>query len=473
VTATNGKVHAYIDEHWDEHLDAVRDFVRQPSISADGTGMAECARMLVRWIERLGGTGEVVPTEGWPVVYGRIDAGARHTILLYGMYDVQPVLGETWVVGDPFGGEIMVPPFAPELGPCLINRGVMNQKGPLVNTLLALEALKKVNGTLPLNVIFMVEGEEEMGSKHLPDFVAANRDRLKADAAFFAFLSQDMNGKVLSYLGVKGILFMEFTARGGEWGGPTVRAVHGSNAVWYGNPAWRLAHALSSMITTDQKHILIDGFYDEVEPADAHDEALLAALAPTLDPDEQLQSDDVRRFKYDLDGVPLLRKYLYQPTLNIDGIVGGHWQEGTKTIIPHEAKAKMDVRMVRNMDPARTFERIRAHLDTHGFADIEVEILDSYKWSKTRLDDAPVGAMVDTYRQFGHEPEIWPHLAGSAPFYLFTDKDWLNIPVAMGGLGHGGRVHSPNEYATVQGLKESQQWIAAYFLNLADALAEK
>ena len=317
----------------------------------------------------------------------------------------------------------------------------------------------------------MVEGEEEMGSKHLPDFVAANRDRLKADAAFFAFLSQDMNGKVLSYLGVKGILFMEFTARGGDWGGPTVRAVHGSNAVWYGNPAWRLAHALSSMLTTDQKHILIDGFYDEVEPADAHDEALLAALAPTLDPDERLRSDDVRRFKYDLDGVPLLRKYLYQPTLNIDGIVGGHWQEGTKTIIPHEAKAKVDVRMVRNMDPQRTFERIRAHLDTHGFADIEVEILDSYKWSKTRLDDAPVGAMIDTYRQFGHEPEIWPHLAGSAPFYLFTDKDWLNIPVAMGGLGHGGRVHSPNEYATVQGMKESQQWIAAYFLNLADALA--
>ena len=301
----------------------------------------------------------------------------------------------------------------------------------------------------------MVEGEEEMGSKHLPDFVAANRDRLQADAAFFAFLSQDMNGKVLSYLGVKGILFMEFTARGGDWGGPTVRAVHGSNAVWYGNPAWRLAHALSSMITADQKHILVDGFYDEVEPADAHDEALLATLAPTLDPDERLRGDDVRRFKYDLDGVPLLRKYLYQPTLNIDGIVGGHWQEGTKTIIPHEAKAKVDVRMVREHGPA-------AHLRAHPCPSRSPRLPRHrggnprrYKWAKTRLDDAPVEAMIDTYRQFGHEPEIWPHLAGSAPFYLFTDKDWLNIPVAMGGLGHGGRVHSPNEYATVQGMKES------------------
>ncbi len=469
MTVDASRVTEYINTHWEEHLDAVRAFVRQPSISADGTGMADCTWMLVRWIERLGGTGEIYPTQGWPVVYGRIDVGAPRTILLYGMYDVQPVLGEQWIVDDPFGGEIVTPPFAPELGPCIVNRGVMNQKGPLVNTLLALEALQKTYGTLPMNVIFMVEGEEEMGSKHLPDFVRANRERLQADCAFFAFLSQDLHGKVLSYLGVKGILFMEFTARGGDWGGPTVRAVHGSNAVWYGNPAWRLTHALASMITEDQKHILVDGFYDEVEPADAHDEALLAGLAPTLEPDERLKGDEVRRFKYDLTGVELLRKYLYQPTLNIDGIVGGHWQEGTKTIIPHEAKAKVDVRMVRNMTPERTFERIRAHLDRHGFSDIEVEILDAYKWAKTRIDDLPVKAMMETYAQFGSTPEVWPHLAGSAPFYLFTDADWLNIPVVMGGLGHGGRVHSPNEYATVQGMKDAQQWIAAYLLNLAEA----
>ncbi len=467
----SGRVSAYIEEHWARHLEEVRTFVRQPSISADGTGMAECARSIVGWIERLGGTGEVVETKGWPVVWGKVDAGAPHTLLLYGMYDVQPVVGETWLVDDPFGGEILVPPFAPDLGECLVNRGVTNQKGPLVNTFLALEALKNTLGTLPLNLVFMIEGEEEMGSKHLPDFVAENRDRLQADAAFFGFFSQDRDGKVLMYLGVKGILFMEFTARGGDWGGPTTRAVHGSNAVWYGNPAWRLAHALSSMFTPDQKHVLIDGFYDEVEPADAHDESLLAALAPTLDPAARLRADEVQRFKYDLDGVPLLRKYLYQPTLNIDGIVGGHWQEGTKTIIPHEAKAKVDIRMVRNMTPQQTFERVRAHLDRHGYGDVQVEILDTYKWAKTRVDDPPVQALIETYRHMGHEPEIWPHLAGSAPFYLFTDV--LNIPVAMGGLGHGARQHSPNEYATVDGMKAFEQSLAHYFLTLADTLAAR
>jgi len=467
-TATAEQVGAYIDAHWEQHLNEIRAFVRQPSISADGTGMANCAQMIVRWIERLGGTGEVVPTSGWPVVWGKVDVGAPHTLLLYGMYDVQPILGETWLVDDPFGGEIIVPPFAPELGECLVNRGVTNQKGPLVNTLLALEALKNTLGTLPMNLVFMIEGEEELGSRHLPEFVAANRERLQADAAFFGFFSQDRDGKVLMYLGVKGILFMEFTARGGDWGGPTTRAVHGSNAVWYGNPAWRLTHALASMITPDQKHILIDGFYDEVEPANTHDEELLAALAPTLDPAARLQSDDVRRFKYDLDGVPLLRKYLYQPTLNIDGIVGGHWQEGTKTIIPHEARAKVDVRMVPNMTPEETFARIRAHLDRHGFHDIDVHIHDTYKWAKTRVTDPPVQALIETYRQFGYEPEIWPHLAGSAPFYLFTDE--LHIPVAMGGLGHGARQHSPNEYATVDGMRAFEKHFAQYVLNLADTL---
>ncbi len=465
------RARAHIDATWDASLEAVRAFVRQPSISADGTGMAECAALVAAWIERLGGSAEIVPTRGWPVVYGRIDADAPHTVLLYGMYDVQPVLGESWLTADPFGGEITTLPWAPELGPCIVNRGVMNQKGPLVNTFLALEALLATNGRLPLNVVFMVEGEEEMGSRHLPEFVAENRERLGADCAFFAFLGQDASGHVVTHLGVKGLLFMELTARGGEWGGPTTRAVHGSNAVWYGSPVWRLVHALASLVTEDQKHVLVDGFYDELEPADAHDEALLAALAPTFDAANNLRMDEVRRFKYDLDGVDLLRKYLYQPTCNIDGIVGGHWQEGTKTIVPHQASAKIDVRMPPRMDLERTFRRIRAHLDRRGFDDVALELLQGYPWARCRVDDPPVRTLLDTYRQMGLEPEVRPHLAGSAPFYLFTDV--LGIPFAMGGLGHGGRVHSPNEYATVAGMRDCQRYIATYLVNLADALAAR
>ncbi|MBX6342062.1 MAG: M20/M25/M40 family metallo-hydrolase [Thermomicrobiaceae bacterium] len=224
------------------------------------------------------------------------------------------------------------------------------------------------------------------------------------------------------------------------------------------------------MLTPDQKHILIDGFYDDVAPPSAHDEALLARLAETVDPADELEKHDVRRFKYDLSGVDLLRKYLYQPTLNIDGIVSGHTAEGTKTIIPHEARAKVDIRMVPNMDPERTVMLVRRHLERRGFGEVEVRVEDAYKWSKSRIDDPPVRALIRTYREMGHEPEIWPHLAGSAPFYLFTDV--LGIPVALGGLGHGGRVHSPNEYATVAGIRDHERSLARFMYRLVEELRD-
>ncbi len=456
----------HIDEHFaDDHLDRTRTLLRQPSISADGTGMQETADMLVGWIEELGGNARKVQTDMHPAVVGRIDAGKPYTMLLYGMYDVQPVVGETWMV-DPFGGEIVE---LPGLGPSIVNRGAMNQKGPLASLFNVLHAMKDAAGELPVNIAFLIEGEEELGSRNLPAVVEECKEELKADACFFPFLAQTQSGKVITYLGVKGILFMEFVVRGGEWGGATERAVHGSNAVWFGSATWRLLHALTSMITPDQKHILVDGFYDDIIPPSAEDEELLAKLVNTFDPEDELVKNDVKRFKYDLTGIDLVRKYLYQPTLNIDGIISGHTTEGTKTIIPHEARAKVDVRMVPNMTPERVVQLLREHLDRHGFPEVEIHVEDMYKWSKTSVNSAPARAIMETYRTLGHEPEIWPHLAGSAPFYLFTDV--LNIPVVLGGLGHGGRVHSPNEYATVAGLKDHEKSIAVFMYRLADELA--
>lgn len=465
--SASARVQAYIEEHWPEHLEATRAFVRQPSISADGTGMAEMAALVREKIVALGGEAEVVPTPLHPIVWGRIDAGKPHTLLYYGMYDVQPVVGEEadWVV-EPFGGAIR---DLPGLGPCVVNRGIMNQKGPLSGFFNVLEAIEAVDGTLPLNVVFLIEGEEELGSRSLPAFVRANRDRLQADAAFFSMYNQDPDGKVVTYLGVKGILFFELIARGGDWGGPAGgRAVHGSNAVWFGSPAWRLVHALATLLTPDQKHILIDGFYDQVAPISPADERLLATLAPTFDADEALRANDVRRFKYDLTGVELLKKYLYQPTLNIDGLISGHTAEGTKTIVPFEARAKVDIRMVPNQEPYALLDLVRAHLDRHGFGDIELKLEDTYKWAKTAIDTPVVQALLRAYADFGIQPEVWPHLGGSAPFYLFTDE--LKLPFAFGGLGHGGRVHSPNEYATVEGMKRHEQSVAAFLYHLAGAL---
>ncbi|MBI4279859.1 MAG: M20/M25/M40 family metallo-hydrolase [Armatimonadetes bacterium] len=454
------RILAHIDDHFDAHLDQARRFVRQPSISGEGIGMPEMARLVADRITELGGRAEIVPTDGWPVVYGEIDQGAPRTLLVYGMYDVQPVEGETWMA-PPFEGQVV---SLEGHGPSMVARGVYNTKGPLAGFFNVVHTLREVEGRLPVNLKFMIEGEEELGSVHLPQFVARHRDRLRADAAYFPFYMENAQGKPVMWLGVKGILFFELTCRGGDWGGPTVRGIHGSNAVWISSPTWRLVQALRTMVGPDER-ILVDGLYDGVAPVSADDEELLAALARTFDEQTILQDHDVKRFKYDLRGVDLLRRYLYDPTLNIDGLVSGYVGAATKTLLPHEARAKMDVRMVPNMEPETVVATLRAHLDRHGYADIELRVNEGYPPAKTSVRQPVVQALIRAVRRLGVEPEIWPHLGGSAPFYLFTGE--LRLPFAMGGLGHGGRPHSPNEYATVEGMKRFEKSVAAFLVEFA------
>ena len=455
-------LYAHLDAQFDRHLDRVRAFVRIPSISGEGKGMAEMAELVRDSIRGLGGTADVVPTPGWPVVTGAIDAGKPKTLLLYGMYDVQPVEGEEWLA-PPFNGDVV---NLPDFGPSMVARGVYNTKGPLAGLFNVLEGIRAVRGQLPVNVKFVVEGEEELGSPNLPGFIEQHKDRLGADATYFAFYNQDRHGKPMLWLGVKGIQYFEVTCRGGAWGGPRTRGVHGSNAVWVSNPAWRLLKALGTMMD-EHEQIKIEGFYDDVARPGAEDEDLLQKLAQTFDPANELWMWDAERFKYDFTGADLLRRYLYDPTLNIDGIWGGYTGSGMKTLLPYEVKVKMDVRMVPNMEPQRVRDRILAHLKKLGRDDIQIHFYEGYPPAKTSVNEPVVQALIRSCRSFGHEPEVWPHIAGSAPFYLF--RRVLDQPFAMGGLGHGGRPHSPNEYATVEGMRLFERSVAKFIYEYAGA----
>lgn len=460
---TIAAVHQYIDEHFEEHLAVTKEFVRQPSISADGTGMAETAQLLVDKIQAIGGTSEIVPTPGYPVVYGEINVGAPRTILIYGMYDVQPVVGETWMA-PPFAAEIV---GLPELGPSMVSRGTMNSKGPLIGTLLAIDALRKTTGTLPVNLLFLIEGEEELGSKHLPIAVDTLAERLKqADVAFFPFYSQNPKGKVVMSLGMKGLVFLELTVRGGAWGGPTTRDVHASQASWFSSPTWILVHALSTLLSHDQQRILVEGLYDRVTGPDEDDEALLRKLEATFDEEVIRKEFDLNRFKYDLAGVDLLRRYMFDPSLNIDGLVSGHHAEGSKTVLPHIARAKIHLRPVPNMRPQEVVDQIRNHLDRNGFPQVEMDVHTAYPPYKSSVRDPGNQAMIAAYRSLGHEPEIWPLRAGAAPTYLFKEK--LGIELTLGGLGHGARQHSPNEYATVEGMRLYEKSVVSFFHHFAN-----
>ena len=458
------RVHQRIDDHFEEHLERVQEYVRQPSISADGTGIKETAEMTKGFIEELGGTAKTVSTKGWPVIYGELSSGVEKTLLIYGMYDVQPVEEERrmWNV-PPFSGKIVkMEPF----GECLVSRGAINTKAPLRAFFNACESILKVDGKLPVNLIFTIEGEEELGSIHLPQFVKQYQSELaKADAMFFPIPAQDPKGKVVMHLGVKGIIYMDLICQGGEWGGPTKRGIHSSSAAWVDSPVWRLFWALTSMKNLDGR-IVIKDFYENVSPPSPEEEELLEKLEETFDEETIRGELDVLRFSGGLHGIDLLKHYLYSPTINVDGIIAGHTGPGTKTVLPHMAKAKVDIRLVPHMKTEDTVEKFENHLRRHGFADIKVEIHDCYPWSQVTVKEKIVQAMIRTYRKHGYEPEIWPRMGGSAPFYLFNQPP-LNLPYAIGGLGHGSRAHSPNEYMMVEGIRENEKSIATFLYEYA------
>jgi len=457
------KLYRHVDDQFEEHLRKIRDYLRQPSISADGTGMVETAEITKGFIEEVGGHGEIVSTDGWPVVYGELFAGNdKKTLLIYGMYDVQPVDEDKWSV-PPFEAKIVnMEPF----GKCLVARGAINTKGPLRAFFNTLETILEVEGELPVNLIFVIEGEEELGSIHLPQFVNKYVDKLKrADAMYFPIPSQDRKGKVEMFLGVKGIIYMDLICRGGDWGGPTEFGIHSSNAAWIDSPVWRLLWALTSMKSPDGK-ILIEGFYDDIREPTPSEIEMIKKIVKTFDEETIKEQIKVKRFIDDLHGEELIKRYLYSPTLNIDGIVAGYIGPGTKTVLPHEVLAKIDIRLVPNMDTEDIIQKFKNHLKKHGFEDIEVRVHDCYPWAYTSIEEEIVQAWIRTYRKHGYEPEVWPWLGGSAPFYLFN-REPLNLPFVDGGLGHGGRAHSPDEYFVVQGIKDFEKSVITFLYEYA------
>ena len=441
----------YLDQNFANDLEAVRAYLRQPSISYTGEGIAETAEMTRQMIVELGGTARLIPTDGHPLVYGRLDQGAERTLLYYSMYDVMPADEPGWIA----------PPFAAEIreygsyGPCIINRGAVNTKGPTAAFFRACRAYKQVRGKLPVNLIFVVEGEEEMGSRHFNSFVPEHKELFSdAEACIFPFFEQDERLQPFLTLGTKGILYFELTARGGDWGGPVSRGIHGSLAAWVHNPVWRLTQALATMVGQDDR-IMIDGLRDGAIAISPSELAAMADCADLYDENGFREAYDVRRFKWPGDGLKLWERLFAEPTLNIDGIWGGYTGPGTKTLLPNEASVKMDVRMVPKMEPDNVVASIRRHLDQHGYADIEMNVLNKYYWSKVPIDAPVIQAMLESYRQLGHRVRIEPLNPGSAPYWIFERV--LGIPYVTGGLGHGSRQHSNNEYCTVQGILDFEK----------------
>ena len=438
-------VYDYIDENLDDHLAAIQRWLRQPSISAQNVGIAEMAELVRQDLEDLGfAEAEIVPTDGHPGVWGYYDAGAEKTLVMYLMYDVQPVEAEDWV-SPPFEAIVI----DHDLGKVLMARGATNQKGPERAFLNALESIIAVDGTLPINIMVTAEGEEELGSPNYPQIVDAYEDRLRtADAVLFPFNSQRPDGRVNVILGVKGIIYFEMIANGGDWGGPAVAEIHGSYKANVGSPVWRLVKALSTLVSEDGNTILVPGYYDDIR-GPTEEESMLVNAGIEQWSDQQMQDMlGVSQWVDGKTGVDAAMELLYATTLNIDGIWGGYTGEGTKTILPHRATAKVDSRLPPDIDPDEAMAKIRAHLDNNGYADIEIRQLGGYPPAQTSVEAAPVQAALSVFKKYSENVAVQPRIAGSAPFYQFTQR--LGLPLVPAGLGFGSGAHAPNEIMLIE-----------------------
>jgi acetylornithine deacetylase/succinyl-diaminopimelate desuccinylase-like protein len=293
------------------------------------------------------------------------------------------------------------------------------------------------------------EGEEELGSPNYPQVIDKYEDRLKAaDGAIFPFNSQRPDGSLSMLLGVKGIIYFELEARGNANGGPTNAEIHGSYKALVDSPVLHLIQAIASMTSEDGNTILIPGYYDGIRPPNREEQALMNGVLATQNENEVKASLGVETWLDGLTGADAITELLYIPTLNVDGIWAGYTGEGTKTILPHMATAKLDSRLPPGIDPEEALQKIRDHLDANGFADIEMRRMSAYPAAQTSVNTPLVQAALSVANKYTERVAVNPRIAGSAPFYQFTER--LGIPMVPYGIGYGTGAHAPNEFMLIE-----------------------
>ncbi len=445
-------VFAHIDANADSFVARLMDYVSNPSISAQNIGIREVSVLLVDILKGLGMEAEAMPTSGHPLVLGRRgEDPSKPTVLLYGHYDVQPPEPlELW----------HSPPFEPEIRDGRIwARGVGDNKGQHFAQLLAIESHLAVHGTLPCNVIFLLEGEEEIGSPHIAEFVRNHAARLKADLVVTADGPLHPSGQPLITFGVRGMASFELRAKtagsdahSGNYGGVMPNAI------------WKLVHLLSTMKRPDGT-ITIEGLSDPVIPPTEAEKA--AADALPHDREAFLAQTGMTRLDEPIDRA-FFDRLMFYPTLTINGLHGGYGGPGTKTVLPAEAVAKCDIRLVEAMTPDQALCCVRAHVEKHA-PDVEFMPMGGMLPSKTPMD-APFADAVKQAVRRGHgiDPLLYPVVGGSLPDYVFTKI--LGLPAYVTPYANADEAnHAPNENMEIALFLKGIRTGAALLASLGDA----
>jgi acetylornithine deacetylase/succinyl-diaminopimelate desuccinylase-like protein len=450
------QVFAHIDANIDDHVVNLQKWIQQPSISNTGEGMQESAEMVKGFFDQLGCQESKVydvgitewGQQGNPVVYAKCDEGAEKTVVLYWMYDTMPVTQPDLWKAPPFEGRLV------EQAPykkVLIGRGAANSKGPQMVMLNALMSIKAVTGKLPVNLIFVAEGDEERMSMGYRKFVKDHPELFAGADAMYRFGSQNwpMTG------GSEGCVFVELITSGEKWGrGPNYSDIHGGNKRSVDSPAWRHIKMLSTLVDDSGNKVLIDGFYDNIAPLSRDEDAGLRESAKRINLDVAAKNLGVGRFIAS-DPYEYLKMARAGTSMNLDGIWGGNmFPGGSGAILPNRIVSKHNFRYVPNMTGPDIVAKLRKHLDKHGYQDVEINVVGDVPWAKRSYDNDIARAVLSMYDAFGipHQRPVdgASILGGYWPAYLFAG-DPIDIPIVSGAAGSGGNEHAANEFWVIEG----------------------
>ena len=461
-----------VDAGFGDSVARIRQWIALPTIAAEQRNIDEGADHMARLAAEAGFTGvRKVPTGGVPAVFGTLDAGAQRTVGVYFMYDVKQYDEAEWA-SPPLEGRI----FDHELGRAIRGRGAVNQKGPEGAFLAALHAVRAAGRRLPVNLVLLAEGEEEIGS---PNFRNVFRDAevlaamRRASGVIIPSAAQGANGAVTINLGAKGIIECELVASGERWGRGPARDIHSSLKAQVDSPVWHLVEALHTLVVDHGNRPAIDGWFEHVRPLTARERALIAESARNRSEADVKRTLGVRRWIDDLPWRESLERLTSQPTVNIEGLVAGYTGPGGKTILPARGVAKLDLRLVPDMSVADALPKLRAHLAQRGFGDIEVNMSGGYDPTETAEDAPVVRAQQAVFTRSRVPYSLYPRSAGSWPGFVFTGAP-LRVGAGQFGLGYGGGAHAPDEFFLIQsrnprvaGLKEATMGYVDFLTEMA------
>jgi acetylornithine deacetylase/succinyl-diaminopimelate desuccinylase-like protein len=432
----------------DAAIQRLRQWIALPTIANMGINHREGAEHMKKLALDAGfQRARVVTTDGVPGVFATLDAGAKDTLALYFMYDVKHYDPAEWS-SPPLEGRIV---DRPGEGKVMIGRGAVNQKGPETAFLAALHAFKAAGVKLPVNLVLVAEGEEEIASPNFTQIIAQPDVRAalaKAVGIIIPSSGQSVEGAATLLLGAKGAVELQLVSSGAKGRGPT-KDIHSSLMANVDSPAWHLVKALDTLVAADGHTPAIDGWFENVKPLTARQKELIAADVAASNEADDKKVLGIRNWYKDEDYLTASYRLASQPTVNIQGLVSGYTGPGGKTVLPGRAEAKIDLRLVPDMTKDEAVAKLKAHLAKRGFGDIEVIVSGGYGPTQTDEQSALIKAEQATLKSAGIPMTMSARSAGSWPGVVFTGPP-LNMAAGQFGVGRGGGAHAPNEWLLIE-----------------------